>query len=69
MISKQHIAAIVLAAGRSTRMGTFKLLLPLGGRPLAVYAIEAASMSDADPVIVVVGQEADRMHAQLRSDR
>lgn len=69
MISKQHIAAIVLAAGRSTRMGTFKLLLPLGGRPLAIYAIEAASMSDADPVIVVVGQEADRMHAQLRSDR
>ena len=38
-----RVAAIVLAAGRSSRMGEHKLLLPLGGRPLVTYAVDAVS--------------------------
>ncbi|MGO8946283.1 MAG: NTP transferase domain-containing protein [Ktedonobacterales bacterium] len=63
------IAAIVLAAGRSTRMGRHKLLLPLGGRPLVSYAVEAASASSADPVIVVVGYQAAEIQAALPAGR
>ena len=60
------IGAIVLAAGRSSRMGgRHKLLLPLGGRPLVSYAVEAASASSADPVIVVLGYQAEQVRVAL----
>ena len=61
----QQIAAIVLAAGRSRRMGAHKLLLPLGGRPLLTYAVEAACASAATPVIVVLGHNAKAASAAL----
>jgi molybdenum cofactor cytidylyltransferase len=56
-----HIAAIVLAAGRSTRMGAAnKLLADIGGKPMVRRAVEAAQASAASPVLVVTGhQEAD----------
>jgi molybdenum cofactor cytidylyltransferase len=63
------IAAIVLAAGRSSRMGRHKLLLPLGGRPLVSYAVEAASASSADPVIVVLGFQAAEIEKALPAGR
>src|SRR5260370_11530864 len=63
--SKTSIAAIVLAAGRSTRMGAHKLLLPLGGRPLVSYAVAAACASHAAPVVVVLGHDADAVQATL----
>jgi len=63
------IAAIVLAAGRSSRMGAHKLLLPLGGRPLVAHAVAAACASAADPVLVVLGHEAGRVRAALPPGR
>jgi molybdenum cofactor cytidylyltransferase len=53
-----QVAAIVLAAGRSSRMGQHKLLLPLGGQPLLAHTVAAACSSSADPVIVVLGRDA-----------
>lgn len=58
-------AGIVLAAGRSSRMGTHKLLLPLGKKPLVAYAVAAALASTAYPIIVVVGYEAEKIRAAL----
>lgn len=58
-------AAIVLAAGSSSRMGAHKLLLPLGGRPLVAFAVAAACASSADPVVVVLGRAADEVRAAL----
>jgi molybdenum cofactor cytidylyltransferase len=52
------IAAIVLAAGQSSRMGTNKLLAAVGGKPLVRHAVEAAVASAADPVVVVTGNGA-----------
>ena len=49
------ISALVLAAGSSRRMGRPKLLLELGGQALIRRAVEQASASRADEVIVVVG--------------
>lgn len=63
------VAAVVLAAGRSSRMGRHKLLLPLGGRPLVAHAVAAACASAADNVLVVVGYEAERVRAALPPDR
>lgn len=66
---RSTIAAIVLAAGRSSRMGTHKMLLPLGGRPLVAHTVAAACASHAEHVIVVVGHEAARVRAALAPGR
>jgi molybdenum cofactor cytidylyltransferase len=61
-----RIAAVVLAAGRSTRMGgPNKLLAEIGGRPLVRIAAEQALASQAHPVIVVTGHQRDRVEAAL----
>ena len=52
------MAAIVLAAGRSSRMGgANKLLTEIDGMPMVARAVEAALASRARPVIVVTGHE------------
>jgi molybdenum cofactor cytidylyltransferase len=62
----RRIAAIVLAAGRSTRMGgPNKLLAEIGGKPLVRIAAEQALASRAAPVIVVTGHEHERVEAAL----
>lgn len=68
-MGKTTIAAIVLAAGRSSRMGQHKLLLPLGGRPLVSYAVEAAAASVAEPVLIVLGYQATEVAEALPSGR
>jgi len=61
-----RVAAIVLAAGRSTRMrGRNKLLAPLHGAPLVAHAVDAALASRARPVRVVIGHEAARVREAL----
>jgi CTP:molybdopterin cytidylyltransferase MocA/NifU-like protein involved in Fe-S cluster formation len=61
------IAAVVLAAGMSRRMGgDNKLVLTLDGAPLIVRAVDAALKSRADPVIVVTGYEPDDIKDALR---
>jgi len=62
----RRIAALVLAAGRSTRMGgPNKLLAEIGGRPLVRIAVEEALASRARPVIVVTGHQRERVTAAL----
>lgn len=61
-----RIAAIILAAGQSRRMGsTNKLLAEIDGKPMVAHAADAALASGADPVIVVTGHEPDRVAAAL----
>jgi len=59
------IAALVLAAGRSTRMGSFKLLADLAGKPLLRHAVEVALGARVGTVIVVTGHEAASVAAAL----
>jgi len=62
----RQVAAIVLAAGRSSRMGgPNKLLAEIGGRPLVRIVAEAALASRARPVIVVTGHQRERVEAAL----
>lgn len=63
------IAAIVLAAGRSLRMGAHKLLLPLGDQPLLAWSVAAVCASDAQPVIVALGRAASEVAEALAPGR
>lgn len=61
-----RIAALVLAAGQSRRMGSInKLLAEIEGTPMVVRVVEAALESQAAPVVVVLGHEADQVRAAL----
>jgi molybdenum cofactor cytidylyltransferase len=56
----RNVAAIILAAGRSTRMGgPNKLLAELDGKKLVRIAAEQALASKASDVVVVTGHQAD----------
>jgi len=64
--SKGNVAAIVLAAGRSTRMGgPNKLLAELSGKKLVRIATEQALASKASEVIVVTGHQAELVEQAL----
>lgn len=63
----RSVTALVLAAGRSTRMGAVnKMLAEIGGKPLVRIAAEQAVASHAKPVIVVTGHEREKVEAALR---
>ena len=59
------IAAVVLAAGSSTRMGQPKLLLPLAGTSLLRRVVEEAVASDAGDTVVVTGAYRDAVEREL----
>jgi len=61
-----RIAALVLAAGRSSRMGgSNKLLADVHGTPLVARTVDAVLASSARPVVVVTGHQADEVRAAL----
>ena len=59
------VSAVILAAGASTRMGTPKLLLPLGGEPLVRRTVRHVCDAGFDDVLVVVGSEHEKIVAAL----
>jgi molybdenum cofactor cytidylyltransferase len=52
------VSAIILAAGRSERMGAFKPLLPFGPRTVVESCIDNLRNGGAQSVVVVIGQDA-----------
>jgi molybdenum cofactor cytidylyltransferase len=58
------IAAVVLAAGLSTRMGRQKLLLPLGGQPVVRWSVEGV-LPYAQDVVVVTGRDSAAVREAL----
>lgn len=70
MHSSSHTAAIILAAGTSSRMsdGRNKLLLPLQQKPVLVHVIKAALGSRAAPVVLVLGHQAAEVRAHIPPD-
>jgi len=58
----EPLSAVVVAAGRSQRMGFDKLLTPLGGRPLLLHTLERLLRTQVPSEIVLVirpGSEAE----------
>lgn len=65
MSAAPRIAGIVLAAGRSSRMGANKLLESVNGKPMVRAAVEAAVHGNLSPVIVVTGHEPNKVASML----
>ena len=63
------IAAVVLAAGASTRMGRNKLLLDLNGETVVRRAARTAIEAGLDPVIVVTGHAREAVEGELHGLR
>jgi bifunctional UDP-N-acetylglucosamine pyrophosphorylase / glucosamine-1-phosphate N-acetyltransferase len=62
--------AIVLAAGKGTRMKSDlpKVLVPLAGRPLLRYVIDALREAGVERIVVVVGYRADLVRLELAGE-
>lgn len=58
-----RIAAVVLAAGRSRRMGCNKLVVDLEGKPILRHVLDAIAAAPVAHTVVVLGHEADRVRA------
>jgi CTP:molybdopterin cytidylyltransferase MocA len=61
----ERIAALLLAAGRSERMGAFKPLLPFGGRTVIETCVVNLREAGAAPIIAVIGHRAAELRAVL----
>lgn len=59
------LPVLVLAAGRSRRMGQVKALLPFGGRTLLRGLLENLGGADLAPRVVVLGHHQDALAAEL----
>ncbi len=60
-----RVAAIVLAAGVGARCGRNKLLVDINGEPLFLKALQAAVKSEASPVFLVTGYQAEMLDEYL----
>lgn len=69
--NQDDVAAIILAAGRSERMGTFKPLLPFGTKTVIDSCIEYLRGGGIETVIVVLGQgsRAEELRQHLKDSR
>ena len=64
--ARKRVAAVVLAAGESRRMGALnKLVMPVEGVPMVARVVDALRQSQVDRVIVVTGHEAERVRVAL----
>ena len=59
------LTAVVLAAGRSTRMGTLKQLLPFGDTTIVERVVTTLLASRVDHVIVVLGHRVDEIRPRI----
>ncbi len=60
-----RVAAVVLAAGSSSRLGQAKQLVPIAGRPALAYTLDALRASSVDRIVLVLGHAADEIAAAL----
>ena len=65
MSSSEKIGIVILAAGASTRLGEPKQLLKYDHKNLLQRTIDAAVSSNADPVVIVLGANADQISKEI----
>ncbi|HLI50858.1 MAG TPA: nucleotidyltransferase family protein, partial [Thermomicrobiaceae bacterium] len=61
----RRVAGIVLAAGEASRLGRAKQLLPLAGKPVIAYVIDAARQTHLSPLVVVLGAYASEIETHV----
>ena len=60
-----QVAAILLAAGESTRMGAFKPLLPFGNKTVIECCIDYLREGGVETIVVVLGHRAEDIRKKL----
>ena len=60
-----RVGAVITAAGRSSRMGAFKPLLPLGESTVIRLSLTTLAACGVSPIVVVIGREASRLQAHI----
>lgn len=66
-VARVEIAAIILAAGESSRLqGKNKLLLPVKGTPMISVVTRTAREAGCNPVIVVTGNDQQKVYDALK---
>ena len=63
---QEKTAGVILAAGASSRMGQPKALLAWEGEPFVRACVKKALAAELDPVIVIAGQEYERIREALK---
>jgi len=65
-----NVAAVILAAGKGTRMksGLVKVLHPVAGRPMIAWPVAAARNAGAAPLVLVIGHQANAVRNTFRGD-
>ena len=61
----KHVAAILLAAGQSRRMGAFKPLLPFGDKTVIECCIDYLQRGGVETIVAVLGHRADDVRKKL----
>ncbi len=64
----REVAAVLLAAGRSERMGQFKPLLPFGNRTVIEACIDNLRTGGVETIVVVVGHRAEEIRQRLKEN-
>jgi molybdenum cofactor cytidylyltransferase len=62
-----NVAALILAAGESSRFGRLKQLAQFGGKSLLRRIVDEAKKANCAPVLVVAGSEKEKIAAELGS--
>jgi molybdenum cofactor cytidylyltransferase len=65
---KAKIAAIILAAGRSSRMGAHKPMLDIDGKPLLRHVLDKAKAAGFADIVVVTGHRAEETRALFKGE-
>lgn len=61
----RKLAAVVLAAGVSSRMGNFKPMLTVDGQTMIRRVVTSMQIAGADPIVVVTGYKHDALARHL----
>lgn len=64
-----NTAIIILAAGNSSRFGSTKQLLQFNNKTLLQHVIDEAIESGAEPIVVVIGANANEISKEIKSDK
>jgi molybdenum cofactor cytidylyltransferase len=64
-VDNRNIAAVILAAGSSSRMGRNKLLMEFAGRPILCHAVDQTIAAGIKDTVVVGGHQAAKIRAAL----
>lgn len=64
-----EVSALLLAAGRSRRMGAFKPLLPFGNKSVIQTCIDNLRAGGANDIVVVLGHRGDELKEHLKDSQ